>query len=568
MSSIPVHAESAPSAEAAPLLGPNASATSDAAQVRSNGTFPEEAAADVENGAAAGGEDEANAGANGDGPKKPKVNMAALLPALAIGVFLVAMDQTLTIACYGRMGSDLRALNSTSWIATSYFLTLTTFQPLYGKLSDIFGRKACLLFAYSVFGLGCLGCGLARDIVQLCVARAVAGMGGGGMNAVVSILVTDLVSLQDRGVWQGYINIVYAAGVASGAPIGGLMADSIGWRWAFVMQFPMAIAAFVSVFLVLHLPKTDHAHWSAKILRIDFLGAFTLVSAVFLLLFGLDNGSNEGWDQKITYVPLALAPVLLGLFVLIEVRVAANPFAPGRVILDPPLLAAYGANFFGVAGQMGVLFFIALFFQAAMGLTVTQAGLMFIPGTVFGLAGSLGGGIVMRKTGKYYWLTFGGIVLLLASLVPLVLFTGAVHKSLVGTAIGLCMLSLGAGTAITTTLIAIIANTSQEDTAIAIACSYLFRSLGTTIGISTSTAVLQQVLRMGLAEGLRDGGRAEEIEEGVRLSLDYIRSLEPEVALVVRQCYAVATQYAFIPAAIFVTLALISAAFVKEKRLG
>lgn len=93
---------------------------------------------------------------------------------------MVALDQTLTIATYGKIGSELRALNSTSWIATSYFLTLTTFQPLYGKLSDIFGRKQCLLFAYAVFGLGCLGCGLSRNIVQLCIARAVQGAGGGG----------------------------------------------------------------------------------------------------------------------------------------------------------------------------------------------------------------------------------------------------------------------------------------------------------------------------------------------------------------------------------------------------
>ena len=146
-------------------------------------------------------------------------------------IFLIALDQTLVIATYGKIGSDLRALQSTSWIGTSYFLTLTAFQPLYGRLSDIFGRRACLLFGYGVFGLGCLGCALARGIAGLCAARAVAGVGGGGMNAVVTILVTDLVSLRDRGVWQGYINVVYTAGMAAGAPLGGLMADDIGWRW-------------------------------------------------------------------------------------------------------------------------------------------------------------------------------------------------------------------------------------------------------------------------------------------------------------------------------------------------
>lgn len=112
-----------------------------------------------------------------------------------------------------------------------YFLTLTSFQPLYGKLSDIFGRKACLLFAYAVFGLGCLGCGLAQSMTQLCIARAFAGIGGGGMSSVVTILFSDIVSLQDRGIWQGYINIIYAFGTSTGAPIGGLFADSLGWRW-------------------------------------------------------------------------------------------------------------------------------------------------------------------------------------------------------------------------------------------------------------------------------------------------------------------------------------------------
>ncbi|KAI1078440.1 MFS general substrate transporter [Whalleya microplaca] len=569
-SSLPIHADGAP--ETAPLLGPNASAVSDAAQNRSNGTFTGSSdtngngsvGTDVENGQVNGSN---GAVPNGD-EAKLKVNKSALLPALAIGIFLVAMDQTLTIATYGKMGSDLNALNNTSWIATSYFLTLTTFQPLYGRLSDIFGRKECLLFAYSVFGIGCLGCGLAKDIVQLCIARAVAGMGGGGMNAVVSILVTDLVSLRDRGVWQGYINIVYAAGVAAGAPIGGLMADSIGWRWAFAGQFPIAIVAWLSVFLVLHLPKADHAHWTKKFLRIDFLGAFTLVSAVFTLLFGLDNGSNEGWGKRITIIPLALTPVLFAVFVLIEVRVASDPFAPGHVILHRPLLAAYGANFFGVAAQMGVLFFIALFFQAAVGLSATRAGLVFLPSTFFGLAGSLGGGIVMRRTGKYYWLTFVGYIFVLLSVVPFVIFTGPAMKSTVGAVVGLCLISLGAGISITTTLIAIIANAASEDMAVAIACSYLFRSLGTTLGISVSTAVLQQVLRTSLASALGgDRGRAAEIEEGVRQSLDYIRGLEPALAELVRSCYAVATQHAFIPVVAFAVCALLSTAFIKEKKL-
>jgi hypothetical protein len=154
-----------------------------------------------------------------------------LAPAVAIGVFLAAADQTIIVSTYGRIGSELNALSSTSWIATAYFLTLTTFQPLYGKLSDIFGRKPTLMFAYSVFGLGCLGCGLSRTITELIVSRGVAGVGGGGMSTVTSIMMSDIIPLRKRGTWQGYVNVIFASGASIGAPLGGVFADSIGWRW-------------------------------------------------------------------------------------------------------------------------------------------------------------------------------------------------------------------------------------------------------------------------------------------------------------------------------------------------
>jgi predicted MFS family arabinose efflux permease len=412
-------------------------------------------------------------------------------------------------------------------------------------------------------------------------------MGGGGMNAVVSILLTDLVSLRDRALWQGYLNIVFATGIASGAPLGGLMADTIGWRWAFAAQFPLAIVAWLGVYFVLKSPVVDHSHWLKKFKRVDFLGAITLGVAVFLLAFGLDNGSNEGWNTTTTIVSLALTPVTFAIFIFVEVKIASEPFAPGHVILDPPLLAAYGANFFAVAAQMGTLFFIALWYQAAMGLTATQSGLLYIPGTAVALMGSLGGGLVIKRTGKYYWPTQFGVGIMSLAILPLVLFTGLAIKSVVGTVISMAVFLFGPSigvynplsakyqvsetnvrAAVTTTLIAIISNAAPEDMAVAVACSYLFRSLGTSIGISVSTSVLQQVLRTELASRLEDGDRAREIEEHVRQSLDYIRELPPGLAAIVRDAYAVATTWAFLPIAILVVLCLISSSRIKEKKLN
>lgn len=159
---------------------------------------------------------------------RPK--LLSVIMTMSLGVFLAAMDQTIVVASYASIGSDLHQLQKTSWIATAYMLTLASFQPLYGKLSDIWGRKICLIAAYSIFAVGCLLCGLANSMDNLIIARAIAGVGGGGMSTVASIILTDLVPLRDRALWQGVINIVYASGSATGAPLGGFLSDGIGWR--------------------------------------------------------------------------------------------------------------------------------------------------------------------------------------------------------------------------------------------------------------------------------------------------------------------------------------------------
>ncbi|KAL8423496.1 hypothetical protein RB596_003634 [Gaeumannomyces avenae] len=496
------------------------------------------------------------------------LNMKVLIPAIGIGVYLCALDQLLAVATYARIGSDLEALNSTSWIATAYFLTLTSFQPLYGKLSDIFGRKECLLFSYLVFGLGCLGCGLAQDMNQMIIARAIGGIGGGGMNSVVSILLTDLVPLRERGLWQGYINIIFALGTSTGAPLGGLLADSVGWRWSFIGQTPICLVAFIAVYVVLKLPRVDHSHWREKLAKVDFLGAACLIAAVFCLLLALDSGPNKGWGETSTVVALAATPVLFAAFILVEVRVASHPFAPGHIIFDRSLFACYACNFFGSAGQMAVWFFLPLLYQTYFSMTAVQAGIQFIPGSISGVCGSLSAGFLIKRTGRYYWLTVGSHAVMLFSCITLVLFSGLLTDSKAGTTVGLSLMSFGVGAALTTTLVALISNAAQGDTAVVIACSYLFRSLGSAIGVSLMSALLQQVLRMQLAARLGDGDEAARIGERVRESLDFIKELGPELAAIVRDCYRIAVSAVFGGNAVPVGLAFVAAFYIREKRMA
>lgn len=316
--------------------------------------------------------------------------------------------------------------------------------------------------------------------------------------------------------------------------------------------------------------------------RIDFLGAFILVLAVVALLAGLDAGSNLGWSHLVTVVSLSLTPFLFGLFIFVEMKVAKHPFAPGHIIFDRSLFACYLANFFGVAGQMAIIFFMPLFFQAVQGNSATQSGALLVPGMVCSVIASITGGYIIKRTGRFYWITVSSYGLLLFAVLPLTLSIW--FETTIGEVIGLVLVALGAGCGksriprrpgrianpflgITTTLVGLLANAAPEDTAVVIACSYLFRSLGSSIGISTSVAVLQQVLRTQLASRLADGDSAREIEERVRQSLDYIKELPPLVASQVKTSYRIATLGAFIPTVAYLMAAFLVTFWVKERSL-
>jgi predicted MFS family arabinose efflux permease len=356
------------------------------------------------------------------------------------------------VSTYGIIGTDLHALSSTSWIATGYFLTLTAFQPVYGKLSDIFGRKECLLFAYLIFGIGSTACGFARNIGELIAARAFAGIGGGGMSVCTTILLSDVVSLRERGTWQGYINLVYALGAAAGAPLGGLLADSIGWRWSFIAQGPLCLLAILAVGIALQLPERDASHWKEKLGKIDFLGALILIIAIFGLLVGLDRGSNVGWSHPLTIAGLCTTPLFV-VFVLVEKYVAKNPIAPGHIILHRSLFACYLCNFFAFGGWLAAIFFIPLYWQVTGNYSASGAGLLLMPSIIFGVSGSLFSGIYMKRTAKYYWITVIAYSNLTIGLALILLFTGTVTRSIPLMVIGTCICGFSNGIGVTTTLI-------------------------------------------------------------------------------------------------------------------
>lgn len=494
-----------------------------------------------------------------------KYYLAFVIP-MSIGIFLASMDGTIVVSSYAAIGSELNQLQNTSWIATAYMLTTTSFQPLYGKLSDIFGRKACLLFAYTIFAIGCLGCGLARNMTELIASRAFAGIGGGGMSTIVSIVLSDVVPLRSRGTWQGVLNMIWAIGSASGAPLGGFLADTIGWRWAFLIQVPIAMLAFVAVSLSLHLPKLDNSDFYAKLKRVDFAGSIALIVTIFALLFGLDRGGNVSWRDNFTMLALGASLLSFLLFGIIETRIASEPFAPKRIIFNQSLIAGYLVNFFGIAAAMNLIFQISLYLQAVQGKTASAAGLWLVLGVLGGLAGSLGGGLTIQATGKFHLITVlsYGVQFLGTGLVNF--STGLLFHSTFWLGVGLAIASLGNGCGITTSLIALIANAGQEDQAIATAVSYLFRSLGAVVGVSFGSTLVQETIRTYLRGNL-SGRDVEEIILRVRESLSYVETLDPETRAVVKGAYAQAVQVSLGFSVAMSACAFVASVFIKETAL-
>ena len=327
---------------------------------------------------------------------------------------------------------------------------------------------------------------------------------------------------------------------------------------AFLAQAPMCALAILSVALILKLPEKEVSDWKTKFRRIDFLGAFILVAAVFTLLLGLDWGANHSWSDIVTIVSLCLAFPLFIAFVLVEVKVAVAPFAPARIIFERSLIACYLCNFFSFGGWFAVLFYLPLFFQAVDGFSASQAGVRLLPGIVAGVSGSLFGGLLMQKTGKYYWLTVCAYTILTLGMIPILLCTGLVTNNTYGISIGLVMGGFSNGIGVTTSLIGLIANASIEDQAVATACSYLFRSLGSVVGLSLSATVVQQSLRTQLQDRLNSGKDADKIVKRVRESLEFVKTLDPDVQEIVRHCYGIAIRNGFVLMLCIVSFATLS----------
>ncbi|KAH2979266.1 hypothetical protein KXW58_003930 [Aspergillus fumigatus] len=493
--------------------------------------------------------------------------------AIMSNVFLSGFDGTITASTYAVISSEFNAANTASWLTTSYLITSTAFQPLYGRFSDIFGRRVSFFTATITFIIGCLGCGIADDIVLLNMMRALTGIGGGGLMTMATIVNSDLIPFKRRGMYQALQNGMHGFGSICGASFGGSIVDTVGWRWCFLVQVPIGLFALITGHLVLHLPRHHQTFGQGRgfraILRyVDLSGALLLILGLSSQLIGLSLGGNElPWSSIWVILSLMASLFLLGLFMLVEEKTPAVPLISSRMLRGVMPVSTQIANVcVGMAAYARqFLFTLPLLFQVVLLDTPTKAGARLAIPSLAAPIGSLIAGVVMSRWGRLAYLVRAGCLLMCIGnlLVMSIKFHDAGWKYLTY----VIPASLGQGIVYPGILFTFLAAFDHTDHAVSASTVYLIRSLGTVWGVAITSAIIQNTLRSGLSKALSGIPDKWKIIEQIRHSVSAIQDLPPDIQMAARLVYYRGIRLSFAAAAGFAFLATIAALFSRGKGL-
>jgi EmrB/QacA subfamily drug resistance transporter len=412
----------------------------------------------------------------------------SILSGLMLGMFLAALDQTIVATSIRTIADDLQGLSLQAWATTAYLITATISTPLYGKLSDLYGRRPWFLTAISVFVIGSILCGFADSMYQLAAFRAVQGLGAGGLFSLALTIIGDIVPPRERARYQGYFLAVFGTSSVLGPVIGGFLAGQAtvlgitGWRWVFLVNVPVGIVALAVVARNLHLPHTRRDH------RIDWPGALALIVGLTPLLILAEQGRGWGWasTRSLSLMVIGLAG-LVG-FLMAERRYGDDALLPLRLFRGRTFGIGSVLNFLIGMGMFGGLAALPLYLQIVKGATPTQAGLMLLPMTAGIMAGSIFSGQMIARTGRYKIFPVVGSMLLVLGLL-LVSFVG-VDTPLWQTMLIMTVFGLGLGGNMQPLVLAVQNAVPPRDMGVATSSATFFRQMGGTLGTAVFLAIL------------------------------------------------------------------------------
>jgi EmrB/QacA subfamily drug resistance transporter len=483
-----------------------------------------------------------------------------VMSGLMAGMFLAALDQSIVGTALPRITSELGGLDKLSWVVTAYMLTSTSSTPLWGKISDLYGRKIIFQAAIVTFVAGSLLVGASQNIGELILFRAVQGLGGGGLFALALATMGDVVPPRERGRYGGYFGAVFGTSSVLGPVLGGFFADGPGWRWIFYINIPIGIAALLITTNALRIHHVRREH------TIDYSGAAAIVAAVSsFLLFTTWAGPDHGWGSSLALGLLAAGVVLSVLFVWIESR-AVEPIIPlplfSLSVFRTANLYAFVIGF----AMFGAIIFLPLYLQVVDGMSPTRSGLAMLPLVVGIFTLSISSGVVMSRTGRYKVFPIVGSGLVA---VALYLFS----RLTVGTPywhVALAMFIFGAGLGCSMQIIvtAVQNAVDRRDMGTATGAVTFFRMMGGTFGTAVFGAILTSRLATHLAEQfatLGGSGTPAQVPTGsISNNVQTIKALPEPIHGLVLNGFAATLDDVFLWAVPVVLVALAVAFFIKE----
>jgi EmrB/QacA subfamily drug resistance transporter len=330
-------------------------------------------------------------------------------------MFLSALDQTVVGTALPRIVTDLAGNELYVWVVTIYLLTATVSGPIYGKLSDLFGRRPMMMIGVSLFLFGSLLCALSQEMWQLIVFRGLQGLGAGAIFPIALSIIGDLFSPRERGRYQGLFGAVFALSSILGPALGGFLTDTISWHWVFLVNLPLGLVALFVLWRLL--PQVRHPE---AVRSIDYLGAAVFATAIVPLLLGLTNKQFGEWTDPEVGGLIALGLLLSAVFVWIESR-AVEPILPLEIFRNRTVTGSIIATFLVTFGFFGAIIFLPRWFQFVLGSSATTSGYQMLPLMAGVLGSSVASGMIVARTGRYKWMTVGAMA---TSVVGLTVLTG------------------------------------------------------------------------------------------------------------------------------------------------
>ena len=488
-----------------------------------------------------------------------------VMTGLMVGLFLSALDQSIVGTALPRITSELGGLDKLSWVVTAYLLTATASTPLWGKISDLYGRRLLFQIAILTFLVGSLLAGFSQNIEQLIAFRAIQGLGGGGLMALAMATIGDVIPPRERGRYQGYFAAVFGTSSVLGPVLGGWFADGPGWQWIFFINIPIGLVALVvtSSALKIHHVRRDHT--------IDYLGAAVVVASVTsILLYTAWAGPDHGWTSGLGLGLLAAGLVLAVLFVLVELR-AAEPIIPMRLFRNSIFTIANVFGFTIAVAMFGAMIFIPVYLQVVDGMSPTRSGLAMLPMVVGIFTTSIGAGRLMSSNGRYKIYPILGAAVVTGALFLL----AALDQDTPYWQAGLSMFVMGLGLGLTMQVLIVIVQNSVDraDMGVATASVAFFRQMGGSFGTALFGAILSSRLAVHLTDAMQNAPAgtppaAAGSPESMANDVQAIQALPDALRELVTGAFSNALSDMFLSAVPLTLVALVVALFIKEVPLG